>query len=381
MKINFNPSIPPITPQAMQNIGCKRVLPTLDPRSYVTGGSTDCLGQIWLRIMQIFKKCLSWFSKPLTLEQRENRLITSERDIHSRLARQKRYAMHQMASEPVKPFHYSPAPDAWHKHEEIVGGLHVGISHFQGRRPTMEDEHLAVAFNLNVGGKDYPIQLFGIFDGHGGPNASRFVRDHLVEKLKETLKEYNPRKITEAGVWKALKMACVRLNRDYRTLRHTDGTTATVALILDNYLYAANVGDSRTILDNAGTPMQLTEDAKPNDARYRKGIEHRGGRVLQCDVPRVNGILAVARSIGDHLLHGAISARPKITVTPRREIRAGSHLILCCDGITDVARSVDLVNAAHMHRDLSPGDLARNFTYSAYHSGSTDNLSAMVVSL
>ncbi|OGN58689.1 MAG: hypothetical protein A3C42_01330 [Chlamydiae bacterium RIFCSPHIGHO2_02_FULL_45_9] len=49
------------------------------------------------------------------------------------------------------------------------------------------------------------------------------------------------------------------------------GTTATVAMILDGKLWTANVGDSRTILDNG---IQLSEDAKPTDTHYRKGIEN-----------------------------------------------------------------------------------------------------------
>ncbi len=57
------------------------------------------------------------------------------------------------------------------------------------------------------------------------------------------------------------------------------GTTATFALTLNGKLWTANVGDARTVLDQQGVPLQLSEDAKPDHPRYRRGIEHRGGHI------------------------------------------------------------------------------------------------------
>ena len=48
----------------------------------------------------------------------------------------------------------------------------------------------------------------------------------------------------------------------------------------------------------------------------------------------VNGILGVARAVGDHNV-GAVNARPKITDYPLSMIPRGRHLILTCDGIYD----------------------------------------------
>jgi protein phosphatase 1L len=249
----------------------------------------------------------------------------------------------------------------------------------------MEDEHIATSFVVHIDGRNYPVELFGIFDGHGGNEASRFVRDHLAGRLYQALREFNPSGLTEAGIWRALKVTFVRLNQDFKNTLGSpldQGTTATVAMILDGKLWTANVGDARTVLDNGGEPEQLTEDAKPSMERYKRGIENRGGTVENIfGVPRVNGQIAVARAIGDHRQNGAISARPKITVKPLSEIRPGSHLILCCDGIYDVARTKDVVRAVHANRNRSAGTLAKNVVYSAYTSGSTDNLSCMVVKL
>ena len=315
---------------------------------------------------------------------RETRLIDSDTEIHNRLDRQMQRSQEQMEKEPMKGFNYINAPESWDMHEVTVGNFHVGISHNIGNRPTMEDEHLAVSFDLKLAGRNYPIQLFGILDGHGGTLAACFVRDNLQKKLEKTLIEYNQNGLCEAGIWKALKMACVRLNRDLKEAHGlvAAGTTAAIMMFLDGVVYSANVGDSRIVLDNDGTPFQLTEDAKPNDERYQKGIEKRGGFVVYFGGAfRVNGSIACARAFGDFHANGVISVRPKITAKPLSEIQPGSHLILCCDGIYDVSRTIDIVNAAHKHRDLSPGTLAGNITYSALISGSGDNLSVIVVKI
>jgi serine/threonine protein phosphatase PrpC len=367
----------------------RSTLHSMGSERQATNHLLDCLSRTWQAVCHFFKSLLSYCglqtANALSPTEREERIGPAE-TIQNRLTRQMQRSMGQMAKEPVKPMPYLIAPGSWDAHEEVVGGLNIGFSHVQGKRPTMEDEHLAVSFNLKVAGRDYPVQLFGIFDGHGGPLAAQFVRDHLKKKLQETLIEYNPQGLSDAGIWNALKMTSVRLNKDfkkqYKQIANSQGTTATIAMILDHKLWTANIGDSRTVLDNCGTPFQCTEDAKPQDERYKQGIEHRGGTVVdRAGVPRVNGVLAIARAIGDHGLNGAVSARPKITMKPLAEIQRGSHLILCCDGIFDVSGTVDVVKPTHQYRNLPAKVLAGNITYSAHEAGSKDNLSAMVVKI
>ena len=344
-----------------------------DQRLNASESWTDCLSRIWNLFVDTIKSCLRWLG------------FLPDSSVSARLTRQMQYAMRQMEQEPVKPFQYQVAPGNWGMQEERVGGYNVGIAHAQGRRPTMEDEHLATSFTLAVGGHRYPVRLFGIFDGHGGREAARFVRDHLRTKLQVALVACNARGLSEEGIWNALKKTTTELNDEFKQrygqIAQTQGTTATIAMILDGNLWTANVGDARTVLDNQGIPFQLTEDAKPDDPRYKKGIEKRGGSVrIIAGVARINGALAVARAIGDNAERG-VNPSPKITKKPLSEIHPGSHLILCCDGIYDVARTKDVVHAVHTHKTTSAGRLARNIIYSAYQAGSTDNLSAMVVKL
>ncbi len=366
---------------------------SLNPRNAAVTDLSDCLKNVWEAIVSFFKSlmhCFGLFSKPSekTPEiQREFRLHKDDYQIQRSLVEQRLRAAQQMAQEPVKQFQLQSIGLLPVQPEEMrVGNYEVGISHFIGHRDALEDEHLAASFDLVIRGQHYPIQLFGIFDGHGGATAARYVSDNLRRKLSEALREFNANGLTQAGIWKALKMAFVRLNEDFKNLHGEtaleQGTTATVAMILNNQLWTANVGDSRTVLDNNGTAEQLSYDAKPNDPRVRRKIENRGGKVIDVrGVDRINGDLAVGGAFGDFRLKGAVSARPTITCKPLAEIQRGTHLILCCDGVYDVARTVDIVNAAHANRRLSAGRIAEKIVSSAFHSNSMDNLSAMVVKI
>ncbi len=87
-----------------------------------------------------------------------------------------------------------------------------------------------------------------------------------------------------------------------------------------------------------------------------------------------------ARALGDAEIQG-VSARPKITKKPLSSIEEESHLVLTCDGVFDVASTKQIVSAVHEHKQESAKTLAEEIVASAYLTGSTDNISALVVKI
>lgn len=69
-------------------------------------------------------------------------------------------------------------------------------------------------------------------------------------------------------------------------------------LIAGNKLYSANVGDTRAVLKRGTKAVRLSHDHKPYNPEEISRIRECGGFVSG-DVGRVNGVIAVARSIGD----------------------------------------------------------------------------------
>jgi protein phosphatase 1L len=92
-----------------------------------------------------------------------------------------------------------------------------------------------------------------------------------------------------------------------------DGSTAATAFSRDGRLWVANVGDSRVVLCSKGRGISLSNDHKPNRPEERKRIISFGGKVVNCfGVPRVNGVLAVARAFGNRTMRQVIRADPEI---------------------------------------------------------------------
>lgn len=111
-------------------------------------------------------------------------------------------------------------------------------------------------------------------------------------------------------------------------------------------IYSANCGDARAVLSTSSTVIRLTHDHRANDPIEQKRIESSGGFVIR---NRVLGILAVARSFGDHGLKEYVICRPDLRAF---DIRGedlnddASFVILACDGLWDVMEdeeAVDLV--------------------------------------
>src|SRR5262245_56993979 len=84
-------------------------------------------------------------------------------------------------------------------------------------------------------------------------------------------------------------------------------------LIAGNKLYVANVGDTRALLRRGGKAVRLTYDHKPYNPEEVKRIRDVGGFVSG-DVGRVNGVIAVARSIGDFCAYPSLSVYPLTSI-------------------------------------------------------------------
>lgn len=275
-----------------------------------------------------------------------------------------------------------PCPDVSCRTEDSLPGVSIAWS--IGRRPSMEDAHIATHFDIKVGGKDVPIKILGVFDGHGSRSVADHAVRHIIECCKKRLELYNTESLEIARIWNAIKIAFVDLDLSYHQ-NMPGGSTACVALVIDNVLWTANSGDSRAILVNRnnGEVIQLSEDAKPGDGVYRCSIKKRGGFVAidRNGCHRVGGILATARALGDHHLFGAVSSRPKITHFPL--VGFSGCLVLVCDGVTDVlttSKVGDIARSALRKNDPDV-NIANRIVEASLDEGTLDNVSAVVALL
>ncbi|KAH9485401.1 Protein PNS1 [Psilocybe cubensis] len=152
-----------------------------------------------------------------------------------------------------------------------------------------------------------------------------------------------------------------------------EGVTITVPPPDAKYvLYSANAGDARGVLCRAGKAVRLTYDHKGTDKQEAKRITDAGGFVMS---GRVNGVLAVTRSLGDSSMKEFVVGAPYTTETELCE--EDELLILACDGLWDVIgdqAAIDLV------RDIEDAQQASSvLCQHALSHHTTDNVTVVVV--
>lgn len=273
-------------------------------------------------------------------------------------------------AEPTTPIHTSEE----HKHDETPSQCtavkSVGVSQEKNPRfrKTMEDAHVIID---GFGGESSSA-YFAVYDGHGGRGAVDFTEKELHKILLNTLKEKGDAK-------EALKEAYLEIDRQMTEQKVTAGTTAVSALIRvedgKRVLYVANAGDARGVLGRAGGEAErLSYDHKGSDEGETKRITDAGGYVI---LNRVNGILAVTRSLGDISMKEFVTGEPYLTRTPLEA--SDTHLILACDGLWDVVSDKEAIDL--IVNDTDAQAMSEKLLEEALRRGSTDNISVLVVLL
>ncbi|KAG7883400.1 hypothetical protein KL938_002637 [Ogataea parapolymorpha] len=260
-------------------------------------------------------------------------------------------------------------------------------------RPSMEDVHTYVANfaeRLDWG-------YFAVFDGHAGKNAARWCGSNLHNILVEKIMDDDNVDLRE-NLNNSFLEADVQMERE---IQGSSGCTAAVAVLrweeeIDDsesedeidpkttpfdfvptkkhkrMLYTANVGDSRIVLCRGGRAVRLSYDHKSSDKLEQQRIVNSGGIMLK---NRVNGVLAVTRSLGDVYMKSLVIGAPFTTCTELTD--QDDFLILACDGLWDVCSDQDAVDL--IKDEMDPYKASDTLCKLAINKMSTDNVTAMVV--
>lgn len=267
------------------------------------------------------------------------------------------------------------------------GQAPVGIATNRGAKINQEDAYFIggrVSVRMTLNGYSGPYEgCFGVFDGHGGDRAARYTAEHVFDRINEVYTQHQDieRAIID-GVQRLDDEFCSIAKRTERlwisrtsTIAEApngvackmgveDGSTCLVAILRRGMIYVGNVGDSRAIIATKnGKCITLSIDQKPNRKDERDRIVARGGyvtsppRIAQImrpiarllDVPRVNGSLAMSRSIGDISLKNVITSEPEIT---KHQISNDDrYLIMATDGLWDMISSKSAAKMASKYAD------------------------------
>ena len=135
------------------------------------------------------------------------------------------------------------------------------------------------------------ISYFGIFDGHGGDKCSKFLKDNLDKFLFNSPNfPANPIESIR-NAFKTAEYQFYQIAVQNGKLVDRSGSCALIALIINDVVYAINLGDSRALYSRDGGKeyYQITRDHKPNDEKERNRIEKAGGKVYYANKTYING--------------------------------------------------------------------------------------------
>jgi protein phosphatase 1G len=251
----------------------------------------------------------------------------------------------------------------------------------QGWRKRQEDAHIAAVSK----GEKKNIDVFGVFDGHGGKEISQFVSNHFTEELvkhknlesdlsqalKETFIKMDEIMTTPESIEEIKKYA--RLSKEADDLQSKNepqnsqmalisqligpkdpeandiymrtGCTACVFSIDEEKkkLYFANAGDSRVVMCKNGVAYAQSEDHKPEMESEKNRIYKADGWISE---GRVKGNLNLTRGFGDLEYKQNKNLKPEeqmITANPDIKVidyeKDIEFVIIGCDGIWDCLKN------------------------------------------
>ena len=215
---------------------------------------------------------------------------------------------------------------------------------------------------------DYKVSLFGIFDGHGGSDVVKFVKDRLPQLIKNYLNDLCPVETAFKNAFKKVDQELKFFDSEYI------GTTATLVLIKDNKIYCANVGDSKAYIIYDKTYKQISSDHKCTIEDEKTRVLAEGGKIHK---NRVMGQLILTRTLGDLYVkqYGVINT-PDISVN---EIgNSVKYVILASDGVWDVIDLDTIVGMGKAGKNV--GEFCEDIVKLSVQKGTKDNVSCIVIS-
>jgi len=215
--------------------------------------------------------------------------------------------------------------------------------------------------------------FFAIYDGHSGYEVANQCKAILYKQIQEAIRVAGPDVLNRKDEMATLlKQVFIEHNKYLASIIDTlddSGSTATVALVTPTHIYLAYLGDSPCFMMHPQTGRILEEMGKhePSLAVETARIQAAGGfvEIDEYGIPRVDGMLAVARAFGDFSLNwkgkvppaGADWTKMKVTAHPDVMVweRPGvGVLALMSDGLVE-SETVTLKPLAQVAHDIQKG--------------------------
>jgi serine/threonine protein phosphatase PrpC len=188
--------------------------------------------------------------------------------------------------------------------------------------------------------------LFLVADGMGGAASGELASGMATHSILDAIRTrwHGSPELSEAEFAKVLRDATEEANRriHYHSREFPEhrgmGTTATLAGILGDRLYLAQVGDSRAYLVRSGRAIQITRD----QSLMQRLVE--AGELTQEEAENSDRRNIILQALGPE-------AQVTVDLT-FQQVRRGDTLIICSDGLSGLVRGEEIAKIASEERDM-----------------------------
>ena len=210
--------------------------------------------------------------------------------------------------------------------------------------------------------------LFGIFDGHGGNDVVKYIKNRLPEIIKSYLEKNN-------SIEDSFTFAFNKIDEELKFYdsEHT-GSTATLVVFQNNKIYCANVGDSTAFIIYDNFIKKISTDHKCSDPKEEERIILSGGKVTK---NRVMGQLVLSRCLGDLYCkkYGVINT-PDISANKiDKNIK---YVVIASDGVWDVVNENEILNLSIKQKNAE--EFCKELVKLSIEKNTKDNVSCIVIS-
>ena len=204
--------------------------------------------------------------------------------------------------------------------------------------------------------------LFIVADGMGGHAAGEVASEMAVSTVSTLYYQDNDSDIA-ASLLRSIKYTnAVIYQRAREQVEHNGmGTTCVAAVLLDDRVYIANVGDSRAYLVRRGWVRQISQDHSWVAQQVRTGV------MTETEARTHQLRNMITRSLG---------SLPQVEVDIFIEqVQEGDTLVLCSDGLSGMISDSEIAQIVERY---SPQECVHHLIEQANAHGGMDNITVLV---
>jgi len=207
---------------------------------------------------------------------------------------------------------------------DVAGGDHSEAGEYYQIIQKANGKEQQDKYKVRLPANEDDMSFFGVYDGHSTHQIAELIANKLDDYIFENFSQNSDLKQSIKDAFEKLETEVInRLEAE----RPRGGSTVLCTIIQNKQIHVANLGDCQGIVTNGDKCTVLSQLHDFTNETEKQRVEQKGGVIFK---NRLQGELAISRSIGDISYKNFMSSEPEISVYDIEE--QDEYLILGTDG-------------------------------------------------